>query len=333
VAFRSSELLAVQHEWLDRLNRGRPIARWIVMENSALEDPFRLSKHDQRFHVLPGAKRPQGVEHPASHQHAKALNRALPLIDTRYLLVIDPDFFPVQRDWVPRLLAHVERRRLAFFGAPWHPRWYRKWRRFPCSHFLLIDLEQVDRDELDFVPDFSRQPAPYVSRFLAEHEWMRCRGGTWAAWWMVLRHPGVTLVEDRRQRLIIGTSRDTGIKLYERFGNRPGFRHETFTPVYRPREDRLIPPPGVRPDTRSALRELLELVRPDWLSFVPRRAGSFSRKSFRDFGLPDLRARGWEELLWQGRPAAFHLRGFLNPTTSPTDQAAEVRRVLDTIHP
>src|SRR5262245_30318098 len=92
VAFRSALLLTLQHEWIARLNPGGLIARWIVMENSPLDDPFRLSKHDARFHVQPGAKRPQGVEHPASHQHAKALNRALSLVDTRHVLIVDPDF-------------------------------------------------------------------------------------------------------------------------------------------------------------------------------------------------------------------------------------------------
>ena len=196
-------------------------------------------------------------------------------------------------------------------GAPWHPRWYRKWRYFPCAHCLFIDMARVAREYLDFTPEIHRQPSAYFSLFLAEHEWMKARGERFKAWGRILRHPLLTLEEDRRNRLIIGSSRDTGIHVYDRFARTHGIRYEVFTPVYRPRKDRMVPPPDVRIDTRSTLRELLEHVRPDSMSFVPKRRGSYSQKGFRHFGLPDLHQKGLEEFLWRRRPLGFHVRASL----------------------
>lgn len=80
-------------------------------------------------------------------------------VDTPYLLVLDPDLFVTCPHWIVECLDHRERRRLRFFGVPWHARWYRKWRGFPCVHFLLIDLRQVDIGELDFTPDIVKDEA------------------------------------------------------------------------------------------------------------------------------------------------------------------------------
>jgi len=131
--------------------------------------------------------------------------------------------------------------------------------------------------------------------------------------------------------MVIGSARDTGIKLFERFSLRPGIRHETFTPVYKPGEDRLMPPPGVRLDSRSTLRDLLEHIRPDWLRFVPRRRGYFTRTGFRDLGLRDLRAEGGEEVFWQKRPVAFHLRGGLGTKRPAAGELERIRDLTETL--
>jgi hypothetical protein len=324
VSFHGAPYLNLSEKLTRVLNPGEAVKRWVVVENTPAGEASRVRKSDSRFDLLPGVKPVEG-KGKGSYQHGKALNRALAGIDTRFLLLLDPDFFIVQRDWICRVLAHMEKRRLSFFGAPWHPRWYRKWRYFPCAHCLFIDLERVDVAELDFRPDITRQPSPYVSMFHAELEWMWARGEKLSAWKRILRHPRIALEEDRLRRLIIGTSRDTGYKVCERFSRRPGVRYEAVVPVYRPRRDRLVPPPDVRADTRSIFRECLERFRPDWLSFIPKRRGSFRRRGFARFGLPDFYRQGYEEFLWRGAPFGVHLRRSFHDEESRRKQLDVIR--------
>lgn len=329
VAYQSRHLLHLQRDLLARLNPGLE-PRWIVVDNTPGQNPLRVSKGG-RFDLLPGVKRPRLAKGFASLQHGKALNRALRSVDTRYVMILDPDFFVVRPWWLRDVLQHMMRRRLAFLGAPWHPRWYRKWRYFPCAHCVLIDTQLATREELDYLPELSRQPRPYGSPFLHELEWMWVRGQRLQACCRALRHFRITLEEDRRRRLVVGSSRDTGIRVFDRFARRPGIRWGSFTPVYRPGKDRLIPPPDVRIDTRSPLRGALEKLRPDWLSFYPRRRGSFSRNGFSAYGLPDLHAKGWEEFLWKGEPFGFHVRASQKAPRDPEKLASEVRAHIELI--
>lgn len=333
VAYQSQGLLDINHALVTRLNGPAELARWVVVENTPITEPSRLSKSDPRFELILGVKRPSVEDGPASLQHGKALNRALEPVKTRFVLLLDPDFFVIRPHWIRDVLEHMKARKLAFLGAPWHPRWYRKWRYFPCTHCLFIDLERVEREALDFTPDLSRQPLAYLSPFLTELEWMFTRGERLRALWSALRHWRLTLREDRRRRLVIGSTRDTGIAVYEKFSAMPEIRHETLLPVYLPHQDQLVPPPDVRLDTRSPLRETLELFRPDWLSFVPRRFGSFSRKRFTSFDLPDLHGRGWEEFLWRGTPFGFHVRNTLRAMKNQQVQEAEIREVMKKVSP
>ncbi len=331
VAYRSRAYLELNVELTRKLNPSLDLARWLVVDNTPIGEDGRMPKTDARFEMLPGVKKPPLVKGHASLQHGKALNRVVTSSKSRFLLLMDPDFFVVRKDWVSAVVEHMKKHRLAFFGVPWHPRWYRKWRYFPCTHCLFVDTSRIDKDELDFLPDISHQPKPYHSMFLYELEWMWSRGEKLKALLTAARHPRITLAEDRIRRLVIGSSRDTGIEIFERFARRPGLRHETFTPVYRPREDRLVPPPDVRIDTRSPFREALERLRPDWMSFVPKRWGAYSKKGFSDHGLPDVRSRGWEEFLWEGKPFGFHVRKSFQRQQDPGELARDVEQTIDRV--
>ena len=49
---------------------------------------------------------------------------------TNYLLVLDPDFFILQNDWIKNITEFMETDDIDFFGSPWHPKWYTKYRDF-----------------------------------------------------------------------------------------------------------------------------------------------------------------------------------------------------------
>ena len=78
--------------------------------------------------------------------------RSSSAVTTRFLLILDPDFFIVRRDWIADCLAHMQAHELSFFGAAHHPRRPTKFRYFPSVMCTFVDLSRVDRHDLDFNP-------------------------------------------------------------------------------------------------------------------------------------------------------------------------------------
>ena len=267
-----------QLQMIDALNPGADF-RFLAVDNAQTGTPA-LKIEDPRAEVLAGID-PEPLPLPGrgSYHHAAALNMAIRKVETRYALVIDPDLFVVYRNWIAECLEHMRRRDLRFFGVPWHPRWYRKWRDFPCVHFLLIDLSKVPAAELDFTPavveDREKDESP---RSL----WLK-------------KHASVTYA-----RMLIETRRDTGWKLRERFGLAGS---DLISPV-------------VDLDAELNRPKHLQTSRGRWLErLVPRRwrflpadgtwVGPEDAPGFASDAFDDLEP---EKFVWRGAPFAFHMR-------------------------
>ncbi len=236
-----------------------------------------------------------------SYHHAAGLNLALEQVKTRYAVVIDPDLYVVRPGWVAEVIRHMAERDLAVFGAPWNPRWYQKYRYFPCTHLMVIDLQKYRWRKDMLAPDLVRPGGKYISTFW--QGWPEAAAqGAGKALIHLLRNLPQALREDFRQRATIGRSHDTGYSLLEEFAARPGLKCETLTPVFADAD-------GFQPKTVNRPQRLLDGLLPDRLSYLPKRPGYVSAKGFADKGYPDCREHGWEEFLWRGAPFAFHVRG------------------------
>lgn len=274
VSFESAPWLSLNRALVERLNPGKT-PRWLVAENSPAGSAHRLSPADRDFEVLEGTPYPARAFAAASYHHAAGLGIAISRVTSRYLLVLDPDFFIIRRNWIDELIAHMRAAGIAILGAPWHPARINKIRYFPCAHCTLIDLRQVPKDSLDFSPGYERVPD-----WAVEKNKQHSRIGS------VMRRLSLA----RRRR--IGTSRDTGWRLARRYGDGTSAAVECLLPVFQP-------PAG---------RRIADWFFPDRLSFTPKRKGCFTRTGFEAYGLPDLRSRGWEEFIWSGAPFGFHVR-------------------------
>ncbi|HEY5412043.1 MAG TPA: glycosyltransferase family A protein [Caulobacteraceae bacterium] len=267
-----------QLQMIDALNPGADF-RFLVVDNAAQGAP-QLEIADPRCEVLAGID-PEPLPLPGrgSYHHAAALNMAVRRVTTRYALVIDPDLFVVYRHWIAECLAHVKRRGLGFFGAPWHPRWYRKWRDFPCVHFLLIDLHQAPAAELDFTPaiveDREKDERPLA-------QWLKAHAS--------LAHA----------RMLIETRRDTGWKLRQRFGR---IRSELILPVV-DLDAELSRPKHLQTGRGRWLERLAprrwRFLPADGTWLAPEDAPGFAADAF-----DDLQP---EKFVWRGAPFAFHMR-------------------------
>ncbi len=239
-----------------------------------------------------------------SYHHAAGLNLALEQVRSRYAVVLDPDLYVVRPGWLPEVIRHMSERDLAVFGAPWNPRWYQKFRYFPCTHLMVIDLQKYRWRKDMLAPDLVRPGGKYISTFWKDFPEVAAKG-TWAALKALCRELPRAVREDLKQRSTIGKSHDTGYSMLEEFASRPGLKCETITPVFSPAD-------GFQPATVTALQRAFDAVAPDGMSYLPKRGGYVSAKGFSDFGYPDVRGLGWEEFLWKGEPFAFHVRGELH---------------------
>ena len=296
--------IARQLALIDALNPGAAY-RLLVVDNAAAGGASELVVDDPRVQVIAGIDpEPMPLEGRGSYHHAAALNLALPLVKTRFLLVIDPDFFVVFPGWIDACVEHMRERGLYFFGAPWHYVSFRKWRYFPCVHFLLIDLEKADPGRIDFTPSI-----------VEDRRWLHSRGADWLKRWAPLLHA----------RSLIESRRDTGWRLRRAFGREGLVRSDTVQPVLNI-ETELTRPKYLRsPRARWIERRL-----PRRWSFLPAPGTYVDPAQVPAFEHPAIVAMAPERFAWRGRPFAFHMRRNMRDKTvgrTSDDAAAEDERL------
>ena len=201
VVFGEAQYWRANLDLTRRLNPGGGF-HWFVVDNS---DPRVLAgSHGADVTVLDGVPRPVSRDLGSAH-HAMAIHRAFQQVRTRYVLILDHDFYVVAANWIETLLVHARRNGLAFFGAPWHPRWHYQYRGFPAVHFMLVDLEQAPLATLDF------SPAIHTDRY-----------------WQLINNHRLPLPAWVRNWLKSERLRDTGFRVKQRHGDA---RIELLQPV------------------------------------------------------------------------------------------------------
>ncbi len=242
--------------------------------------------------MIPGV---DAAGHRPNYQHTEALQRCLEHVKTRFLLVLDPDFYLLRPEWAKTVPAHMLAHRLAFFGVPWHPKHLEKYRYFPCVHCMFIDLAQVPVERLDFRPACADRSEGGAAR----------RNG-----WLAGIGRALTLSGRRKDY------RDTGTRVYRAFARHPTLQHECATPVYRLPEEF----PGTA-NPLSPRARLFESLLPDSLCYLPKRKDSYTRTGFREATGVRLPAH-WEEFMWGAAPFGFHVRR--NAAKDGRDENAEL---------
>lgn len=294
VSFGHARHLALNHDLLTRLNpREWGRVDWMVAENAAEGQPDRVVD-TASFLVLPGSnERSRG----ASHHHASALNGLLPHVKTRFLLVLDPDFYILRPGWLQEVETHMRHEGLAFFGVPWHPRYTENYRYFPAVHCMFIDRKFVRLEDVDFSPILDRSLPAWAAR--------------------------IPLMHRLRQ------SWDTGTRVYERFSRQPSVQSECVTPVYRPGED----VPGASDEIRNLKQRAVEFFLPDALCYRPKRRGAYTGVGFLERKLISAPLpRLWEESIWKNAPFGLHVRGsFGSKGRNADDELDLLKKFLESI--
>jgi len=95
--------------------------RWIIVENSDIDSLKRIKIGTNGFRVLPGLIRNRQDHVAASYHHGEGLNLGLSAVTTRFLLILDPDFYIILENWIERILTYMQKENISILGAPWHP--------------------------------------------------------------------------------------------------------------------------------------------------------------------------------------------------------------------
>ena len=219
--------------------------------------------------------------------HAYGLIQAVRASKTRYILVLDPDFFVVRHNWISECLDYMSKGNLTFFGTPYHPITDPlKVRYFPNIYCLFIDTEKVKIEDLSFDPP----TLPDQTRLYKENLPLRKQ----------YFHKFIKLFDQVSRpmwpRHLIGYYGDTGFALMKFYENQPGILYECVSPVFRAEEH------------FGVVSRLLDSILPDKYSLTPKRIGYCSRQGFKELGLGEPPNKSREEFVWRGLPFGFHLR-------------------------
>lgn len=295
VSFDSQDYLQLNWQLTQELNNQQN-CQWIIAENTpnwSASNKYTMA--GDRCLIIQGTMPDPNLA--PSYHHAAALNKVLGFVKTRFILILDPDFYIVRRGWIEEIIQYMKSRNLSFFGVPWNPRWYTKYRYFPCVHCLFIDLEQFAQTSIDFTPDLLSAKEVKYSKKKSIKKSIKDQP-------KLLSYFLDTLSKQFQisRRVSIGLSHDTGHRIFEQYVDRLEFKRECAVPVFCPQADILYP------EQLSWFNQLYEQFLPDHLCFIPKQKGYYTESGFRDRGFPDLRSLGWEEFFWQGEPFGFHLR-------------------------
>ncbi len=282
VSFHSRPYLELNWKLTRNLNPNTKFT-WIIVENTPFDSNDFLESYLPEFHVFKGYKLDPTKARMHSYHHGIALNKAIRLAKTRYVLVLDPDFYILRKNWIVEIIEYMKTKNLAFFGAPWNPKWFTKYRYFPCVHCMFIDLENVKLDTLDFRPGQNDYALKYHSSVLSK----------------IIKRIRNRIISNLYQRRIIIKAQDAGYDVYHRYFRLKKFRNEVVFPVFKISIEPIL-----------NLNNFLNKFLPDRYSFVPKRPGYYSRFGFRELGYTDVEKYGWEEFIWKNKPFGFHLRMF-----------------------
>lgn len=276
-SLESKKLLLLNFDLVKKLNP-KSAFEWIVADNTPAG--FEDKINNKQFSVLSGIKIPENIPKwlRGSFQHSWAVNDSIKHVKTRFALFLDIDFYVLKQNWIEKIIAYMKQNSLWILGAPWHPQHTIKPRYFPAIHCLFVDFSKVDKNGLDFSPEYDF--------------WKKDREQPWSE--KIIKKI-IKISPFFGERMQIGQSKDTAYKIHKRYYFNPRAKFECFKPVFNPTEE------GISP--------LLESFLPDRFSKVPKRKDYFSEKGFRELGYFGVRQYGWEEFLWQGEPLGFHIRG------------------------
>lgn len=282
---------------------------WIVAENSPTDSLDRLTEHAGDVTVIPGA----GGGHSPTYHHTIALGNAIGHATTRFILILDPDFFVIRNEWAMHMIRHMLSNKLSVLGVPWHPKLPDKYRYFPAVHCSLFDTERFPKGGIDFRPDYpdgTSDPA-----------WPGGYDEDGDDNYFHVKLPARVLSKLPMLKARRRFYTDTGGRIFKRYARDPAFAlsYETIDPVYDPSR--------YRKQFRWTTN-IIEKLLPDELCYLPKHYRNTRAMAFLHKWVAEPIPDDWQEFIWNGLPFGFHMQKTHHSSTRPR---LEELKMLDCI--
>lgn len=128
-------------------------AKWIIVDNSPTKEEINF-EHISLPKINIKEKSNSKLNPPInihSYQHAAALDSAIPHIDTRYVMFLDPDFFITQD--INVVLEYMDINNIQVFGSPYcKTENFKKIMDVPVAFNMIVDTKLVDICSWSFKP-------------------------------------------------------------------------------------------------------------------------------------------------------------------------------------
>ena len=289
---------------------------WIITQNF---DPKKSLKNElinfNNTKVIKGNNKDEiGI---ASLNHGICLNRIIPIIKTRFVLFIDPDFFVLKKNWIEKLVVFMKKEKISILGVPWHPKWYMKYRFFPCNHFFMIDTNAIPLKELDFRPinlyfddfssnqNYSKNKKNNIIKQTLKKIFYNKKNNFLYQFQLFIKYN----INIRKK---IGWDGDTTSRIYLKYKNLKSVY--LIKPVYEVEKQWILP-------ISNKINSLIENFLPEKYCFIPKKNNyycSYNKfsKLFIDYD--------FEGFVWNNEPFGFHIRGFPKDFIKNRNRNAEI---------
>lgn len=287
---------------LTRTTSGQVPVRWVIAENSPADSKQRLEGPIEAALIIAG----EPGQHTPAYQHSLALHQAIACCQTRFLLVLDADFYIVRQNWAMDMIRYMDHHELAMLGVPWHPKRSEHYRYFPAVHCTMFDTERMAKTKIDLRPDYpdGAQDPDWPSGYDIDRDYFtRTR---WAK--LIAQLPPFKA----RRRCYT----DAGSRLYKQYMQNSRYRFRLIDAVY---------------DASVHRRQLnwkerwLEKLLPDELCYIPKYYAHTSDKSFLAKFASGPISQEWDEFIWLNKPFGFHVHSSVN------NQVEQMQDELDAV--
>jgi len=140
VVYNNYEILNKNLNLVNLLNKNTDISYYIV-DNSDFNKKSKIN-FNKKFYYCVNRKYPKNNFKKNSFHHAFALDYGLrkilkSKIKYDFLIVLDPDYFCLEKNWILNLCSYMNRDSINILGSPWSKKWNNKYRNFPCIQFSI----------------------------------------------------------------------------------------------------------------------------------------------------------------------------------------------------
>ena len=149
VCFKTKNFIKKNISLIKRLNKGSALnIKFYICDNNE-KKTYNYFKN-KKIEIFKGVKRNPNHRVPNTDHLNRALNKVLKKITKPdFLIIIDPDFFIIEKNWIIKTIEYCNLNKISIFGAPWFPTHLSKPKYFPCSHYILFNKNVLNKS-LDF---------------------------------------------------------------------------------------------------------------------------------------------------------------------------------------